>query len=120
MSSRAPIVLVLAMLAAIVGAVLTVDELVPPPDPIAEEAAEVERVATAGAWVCPAGDSREGTALAVSAVRPGNTGDATADLELGVVEDGAYEAADTLQVFPPTAERVGLETEEGAIAARWF
>jgi hypothetical protein len=120
MSSRAPIVLVLALLAAVVGAVLTVDELVPPPDPVAEEAREVDDVAEGGAWVCPVGDSREATALAVSAVRPGEAGGTPGELEVGVVADGEYEVADTMQVFPPSATRLGLESEDGAVAARWF
>jgi hypothetical protein len=120
MSSRTPVVVVLALLAALVGGVLALDQLVPPVDPGADEAADVEELATGGAWVCPVGDTREDTSLAVSAMRPGETGDTPGEVELGIVEDGEQELDEATQIFPLSAVRLGLEGDEAAVTARWF
>jgi hypothetical protein len=105
----------------LVMAVLAVDLVVPPPDPVATEPAELSAAApVAGSSTCVVGDGREGTSLAVTAARPGEVGEGPAQVEVVGFEQGDEERTAVPPVFPGVHAQTAVEGGEAlASSVAW-
>jgi hypothetical protein len=99
-------------------AILAVDVVAPPPEPTAPDAALTAAVTPlAGSATCAVGDGRDGTALTVSAARPGDVGEGPAQVEVVAYEDGEVDPSSVPQVFPGVHARATVEGGETLAAA---
>lgn len=120
MNRRSPLA-ALGTVAVLGLVVLGVDRVAPPASPAAAGDAEVAApTPVSGAWACPVGDGREGTALEVVAARPGGTGGQAGQLDLQVLDDGAVTTAALPELFPSAdVRRSPSLTVSAAVAGRW-
>jgi hypothetical protein len=123
MNRRSPLV-ALGTVAVLGLGVLGIDRIAPPASPAGASASEVTTptapTPVSGAWACPVGDGRDGSALEVVAARPGGTGGQAGQLQLQVLDEGEVATTSLPDLFPSADVRRSPSLDAtAAVAARW-
>lgn len=109
-----------AVIAGLVGLGFVLDRVVPPASDA--PSADGPAAATAGAWVCAAGGTDEGSSVEVVAAAPPREGGAPATLAIAPFGDGSVLEREVTQVFPDSSLSTGVDDgiSDVGVLARWW
>lgn len=120
MMRRTP--LAVGLLGLVAALVLFLDTVGPQPAPPASPRTAAAGAPIAGSAVCGVGDTRDGAAMHLQAVRVPVGGDVPSEVTVERLRDGARDLLDSGRIFPDAARSLDLSadpSEDAAIALAW-